>query len=417
MVWIIARKEILENLNTYRFAILSGLLALLMGVSLLVSYGDYRLAQENYDVLRPPPNSPNLIIEPTPNAIVAKGLEANLGRLYELTGRGIEVRQNQQSVNRLFSLFAVPDLLFIIKVMLSLIAILFAYDAVSAEKERGTLKLTLASGGERASVILGKFAGRFVLVFVPFLGMFLVYCLVLSLLPNVQLSGPHWGRLAFAAAAAGLYAFIFIGVGIAVSSTVHRSVTALVFSLSVWILFVFIVPNLGTTIATAVSPLPPAERVEMQGRLASIRAIYESIQRQKSPQAGNEQLRMIREIRAANSEMLDSYRPKLNGLLSTTRTLVRLSPAGALTFLETDIANTGLLEEVRLKDAVTGYYARNFERINGWTKEPVESFHYDRASLNEVLSQSGLVDLGILILFGGIFLGVAFFGFYAYDPR
>src|SRR5512135_2677833 len=85
MIREIAQKEILENLTTYRFYVLTGLLLVLMLVSIVISLGDYQRRMEDYALLRPGTNSENLIIEPTPLSIFVRGLDGNLGRLYELS--------------------------------------------------------------------------------------------------------------------------------------------------------------------------------------------------------------------------------------------------------------------------------------------------------------------------------------------
>jgi len=183
MISHIIKKEILENLLSYRFFILTGLLLLLMSVALIVGYGDLKQRQENYEILRPTSGNPNIIIAPTPLSVLAKGLEENLTRLHEISVVGIQIRQNQQSVNRIFSLFAAPDLLFTIKVVLALLALLFSFDAITHEKEQGTLKLLLSHSLRRPSLIIGKLLGRFVLIAVPFTILFLVFLLNVSLLP------------------------------------------------------------------------------------------------------------------------------------------------------------------------------------------------------------------------------------------
>ena len=133
MLQAIINKEILENLTTYRFYILTGLLALLMVVSFVVSYGDYELRLENYNLNRPAAHSSSLMIPPSPISIFVKGLDEHMGRLYSVSILGIDVQDIDQSVNRLFLLFTVPDMLFVVKVMLSLIALLFTFDAITGE--------------------------------------------------------------------------------------------------------------------------------------------------------------------------------------------------------------------------------------------------------------------------------------------
>ncbi|MBM4160305.1 MAG: ABC transporter permease [Ignavibacteria bacterium] len=417
MIWSIAKKEILENIFSYRFSILTVLLALLMAVAVIVGYGDFLLRLENYEVLRPMPNSPNIIIEPTPMSMFAKGLEANLTRLYEVSILGIEIRQNQQSVNRIFSLFAVPDILFIIKVVLALIAVLFSFDAITHEKEQGTLKLTLSNGIRRSSLVVGKFAGRFVLVFVPFTVLFLLALLTMSLLPSVAVTSSFWWKNLVILLASCVYTLLFTGVGLFVSSIIHRSSTSMVVSLSIWLLFVFIIPNFSTVIAKRLTPVPTSDRIEMETRLNTIQAIYNRIQREKEEPRGMEGVRMIRQLRESTTRITELYRPKMNALMRTTKSLVRISPSGALNVLLTDIANTGLYEEVRAKDAVTQYVERNFNRINELEPGPIELFRYTRASLGEVFSATGYVDVVVILFFATLFIAAAYVRFLIYDPR
>lgn len=414
----ILKKEILENLTTYRFYVLTGLLCLLMLISIIVSYGDYRLRLENYNTLQPQgSNHENIIIPPNPLSIIAKGLDANLGRLYKISALGIEVNPNQQSINRLFSLFTVPDMLFIIRVVLALCALLFSFDAISGERENGTLKLILAGGGQRVSLLLGKLFGRFTLVYVPFLVLFLVAVITVSVLPDVQAGSYYWERVGLILVVSGVYVLVFSSLGTSFSCLVHRSSTSMMFSLAFWVFFVFVVPNMGVTIAQSMSDVPPGDRVEMESRLSTVQAIFETIQHVKSSGDQKEFARIMVQVKEANSHLLETYRPKLNRLINVTQDIVRISPSGALSFLITEIANTGMGEELRLKDAIILYVNRNFNRLAGLEKSPVEAFEYRPASLGSIFAGSAAIDVLILILFAFGFIGFAMTSFLRYDPR
>jgi len=133
MLWTIIKKEILGSLLSYKFSIIVTLSTLLILVSLFVMYQDYCLVLENYEILlsEAEDKANVVVIRPTPLSIYAKGLEANLCRSYEVSASDINVSSKQQSVNKVFQLFTTPDLLYIVKVILSLCAILFAFDIVS----------------------------------------------------------------------------------------------------------------------------------------------------------------------------------------------------------------------------------------------------------------------------------------------
>ena len=72
------------------------------------------------------------------------------------------------------------DWVFIIALVLSFVAILFTFDAISGERERGTLRLTLSNSVSRGAVLFAKFLGAFLSISIPFLigaliGLFLFY--------------------------------------------------------------------------------------------------------------------------------------------------------------------------------------------------------------------------------------------------
>ena len=221
MIGHIVKKEILENLTTYRFYILTGMLIILIVVSIVVSYGDYEMRLENFNLNHPAAQSSNIMIPPTPLSIFAKGVDAHLGRLYYVKYSGIEVQEVEQSVNRLFSLFTTPDMLFIIKVLLSLISLLFSFDVITSEKENGTLKLMLTNGMNRFALLAGKLLGRFLLVLTPFAILFIGASVVVSLLPDVHAGSDYWWKIFFILLSSSIYVIrvyhdriIFIVIGL-----------------------------------------------------------------------------------------------------------------------------------------------------------------------------------------------------------
>lgn len=412
------RKEILENITTYRFFVLTALLLVLVIVSLVVSYGDFRLRMENYSVLKPGgAETDKIILPPEPLSIFARGLDANLGRLYSLSALGIEVHSSQQSINRLFSLFTVPDMLFVIRVILAFIAILFSFDAICGEKEQGTLKLMLASGAKRGEILAAKLLGRFVLVFVPFALLYLAGALVISLLPNVTAGSSYWVGIALIGAAAGVYVMVWIALGAFVSALVHRSAPAMVLGLAFWVMLVFVIPNLGVTVAQSLRGVPPGDRVEMENRLAAIQSIYETLQRAKATGDQRDFARIMTQIREANSHQFEQYMPKLNGLVALTKGVVRLSPAGALELFVTEIAKTGLSEDLRFKSEVWLYIDRNFHRLGGLERGPVDPFRFEPPTFARIFAESASVDSMILVIFCAGFFFLGLWRFLRYDPR
>ena len=77
---------------------------------------------------------------------IASGVDEAVGRVASVNiAYDPNLVDSKYESNPVFSVFGALDLTFIVKIVLSLFAILFTYDAIVGEKERGTLKLTLSN--------------------------------------------------------------------------------------------------------------------------------------------------------------------------------------------------------------------------------------------------------------------------------
>ena len=469
----IIRKEILENLTTYRFAVLTGLLALLVAISVIVSYGDYRIRMENYNILRPPADDPSkIILPPEPMSIFARGLDANTGRLYQLSSLGIEVESSQQSINRLFSLFTVPDMLFIIKVMLALVAILFSFDAVCGGREAGLLRQILASGVPRRTVLAGKYLGGLASVLIPFTISFLAGMLLLALNPGVQLDGTDFAVFAALLLQSWLYVAVFFGLGLFVSTRARTSAQAILAALFAWIILVLVIPNISPFVAAELSPVPSVTQVNQQvfqivdrerdaildSRLRAMiassypdlaevmnipadalqnRLAADSALRERYGRFTHERDAMIADVNReqwAKAEKINAdFQERSDRQESLARMLTSLSPASDFVFIATDLAETGIASDAHWRRQVNEYddalgrladarYRRAQEQNPAFSVNDYIDLR-DRPRFREVhadlvtrMAPDG-VQWGILLVFNVLFFMLALAGFQRYDVR
>jgi ABC-type Na+ efflux pump permease subunit len=78
--------------------------------------------------------------------------------------------------------FGKLDFVFIIQMVASLIVLLFASDLIAGEKEMGTLRAILSNSVPRHTILLGKLAGGFLTVWIPFVTTFVLGMVFLGLL-------------------------------------------------------------------------------------------------------------------------------------------------------------------------------------------------------------------------------------------
>ncbi|EYS86098.1 hypothetical protein CF68_07375 [Cupriavidus sp. SK-4] len=146
---------------------------------------------------------------------------------------------------------------FVFAVLLPLLVIAVTFDAVSGERQRGTLRMMHGAGVAPARLVAGKFLA---------LGAgFAVFALAVALAPVIAasaggtLDGAVWWRAAGLGAGYLLYAAILVGLGLAVSAWVADDRSALFVLVGLWLAFVFVIPGMGAAVARHAVPLPSAQ--------------------------------------------------------------------------------------------------------------------------------------------------------------
>ena len=412
MTGTIVRKEILANLVSYKFTIVILLSTVLIATSFFVMARDFKGRLADYQLIRPEPGAPIAVLPPRPLSIFAKGLEDSLTRSFEVSTTGTEVRAGQAEGNVIFGFFPTPDLAYIVKVVLSLVALLFGFDAVSREKEEGTLKLTLANAVSRSSLLLGKWAGNFLSLAVPFLLVTGLGLALMSFDPDLRLSPPELGRFLLILAAGLVYVALFLSLGLLVSSLVRRSATSLVVLLLVWAALVFVLPNLGTMLARQFVDVPSVKALSEKRQQIWTREVLKTY---------TERGTWAERVETMNREfdrMEEDYRLKFDRLVRLSRSINRLSPAASFVDAATEIAGTGIGEETRLKAEVIRYKNQALPTLSrDRTAKEAPAFSYRARRLTEVLADGGLVDLAWLAVLNVLLFAAGYVAFIRADPR
>ena len=268
MLWLIAKKEFLLNLVNFRFIagfILCFILSVLSAWILTQDYAE-RMAeysgavQKHKDDLEKAKvySKVKVIIDkrPEPLGLLCEGVEKNLNdTLTVWHGEVPSVSSGASQGNPLMAGLASLDLSLIVQVIFSLLALLFVYDSISGERERGTLALLMSNPVLRNQVLLGKYLGILLSLFVPILCSMLAGALIIILSSSVNLSPLDGIRLILICLISLLYVSVFCALGIFVSSKCGRSTTSLMILLFFWVAFVLLIPKASTYIASYAKPV------------------------------------------------------------------------------------------------------------------------------------------------------------------
>ncbi len=392
MVWHIVKRELYDNLNNLRFALTTVLLLALMLTNALAHLRDYPKRLQTYrnavteslrtltartDLYELAQQGPGTLYKkPAVLHFCADGGEpffpnvVDAGRFFTYAEdfKGFwqlaypEAPMNRKSVR--------PDVNkvdwgFIIAYILSLIAILFTFDSISGERERGTLRLMLSNSIPRQTVLIGKFLGAFISISIPFTLAALINLLVISTSPHLHLTAQAWGRLAIIFCIALLYTSLFLALGLLVSARAQRSAVSLVILLFTWVTFVVFIPNTSAAIASRFSkPMSPDQFWEQGNQLHSeLWDKYSTgIWADDSYKRTQTRSEYILKDTAQKEQWRETYLTQQVAQSQSARRLTRISPAAVLQYLLESFAGTGLQRHVQFVEN-TQRYAQEYRKF------------------------------------------------------
>ena len=262
MLWTLIRHELLMNLMTFRFlvTVIASMALVLAGSIVLTDNYERRLASYNEDFQRHQEGNfsgktyssfmPRLDRAPNPLSIFNQGLDKRaknslqikIGEVPFLWGN---VNRNTGFSNPFRYLLADIDLVSVFQILFSLLALVFAYDAIAGDRENGTLRLILVNPVGRGLIVMSKYLGAMLCLTLPLLMSFL-----LALLLQLQSNAIHYGadgllRVGGIFLTTVIYTSTFYLIGLFISSVIHRPATSLIVSMFIWVTLTLLYPNVS----------------------------------------------------------------------------------------------------------------------------------------------------------------------------
>ena len=197
---------------------------------------------------------------------------------------GISGNENSKSFddNPLPILFPSLDFLFIVTIIMSLLAILFSYDAITGERQRGTLRLVIANSISRTTILFGKLVGGAASLLIPFILSLLLGVLYINLNPNIQWDGLAWVELVLLTVASITFIMLFYLLGLMVSTFSRYSGTSILSCLFLWVLLILVIPNVCPYISAQLRRVPSIRETERQSE--EIGRAYDEVHQQRKKQ-------------------------------------------------------------------------------------------------------------------------------------
>ncbi len=448
MFTVLVKKEILNNILSFRFAVTFLLFFLLISGSVLMMAAnhqkqvlDYSNAKAAYRQRISQMRDYNefeifgMTDRRRPNrlSIFAMGLEPDMSRsVTNSQMRNVEIGGTPYA-NPLFALFSTPDVTYIVNIVVSLLAILFVFDAVSGEREEETLKLILSNPVPRDMILMGKCVGSLVCLCAAFLISLGVGLVAARVSMSLVFTPGQWLRIGILIMTSLLYISSFLMLGLFISTCVRGSGTSLMISLLAWVVLVLGIPNVVPIVARQVVPLESTQKLASEMR-AIEQEEWEAVKKTMRRGMSREESRRIftetrRTIEDRSEALTDSYMNKFVNQASVARVMSRISPSACFTYASTTLTGTGV-------DAYEGFiryvhedFRDQFEASLSEIRRPSRSRREssDQVDLTklpefaltgpttELILKDSLLDIALLFVYNTLFFLGAFVRFLRYD--
>ena len=292
-LWLITQREFVSNVLTSRFMI--GFIVCLMSTAaaVFVQVADYEKRLAAYHVALHEYQeetrtwdlysqiNPKAHRKPNPLSIFNVGTEksgADMVSIELATPIWEKEAQKHGSDNPFLLIFLSVDVIFVFKIVLSALAILFAYNTISGEREDGTLKLVLSNPIPRDALVLGKYLGGMLSLFPIVVMSFTVGIVIASASPATDFNGGDLLRLVMVLLVSLSYVSICYLLGMLLSVWTKEAATTLILSMFIWGILTIVHSNIATF---AVSKFPLHTSQPEKKDRQQIQQIWEGFKEQR----------------------------------------------------------------------------------------------------------------------------------------
>jgi len=396
-------KELRERYQSPRYLFSFLAISILIVLSFVIGVENYNQARSAYDTAISQHEKTlssyttwlevehQILLPPQPLSVLVSGVSQDIGRKINISDGGeLNNTDSRFSDETVFAVFRFMDLEFLFTIVLTLFAIVMAFDAVNGERERGTLQLIFAQPVSRASFIIGKVSGMLIALIVPLLiplSLGLLYLIVGGMPMDVQ----SWLKLLGVLATGLMITAITMMLSVGISSIVRQSATSFMVLLGIWIFMVIILPKSSVLLAGNMVEVPNIDKILMQksnyrtelfqqdrSKMTSFKPEGETDDAQE---IFKQYRKLLGELAEERTEKIKSFNRKVNEKMRNARNLRRsvslslaqISPVATASLAMSTLAGTSLDLEQKFVSQAQDYRTVYQEFVKEKTGQDVNS--------------------------------------------
>jgi len=376
MLWLLTKKELKNNLLSLRFILALAVVLIIMLGSLHIRIGDYEHSVLDYQANKTGERQrfrhehmwwwgfqrEGMFLERPvqPLSVLVTGVERNADsrtRIFEMQ-RPLVRSVGSIDRNPLLAIASPVDLMFITGIVMSLLVLVLSFDSISGEREDGTLKLLLSFPVPRATLILAKWVGGMLTLFIPFVVSYLCVAIWILLSRKIEFARQDWTAFCLIGVASLLYIGWMFSASLMVSTWFRHAATSMCALIFVWVAIVLVLPNMSPYIASSIVSVDSVQSVGFKSMkvskemIADLMKEYERIKKEnksrgwwQTDEGWQEGLRLTSEmhdkLRRATQTIADAREAGVSKQTDLARTIGRISPFMSYSRIVTTLAWTG----------------------------------------------------------------------------
>jgi len=367
-----------------------------------------------------------------------------LNKKEDITGRGWYLPvSRRESVTT--SAFFSPDLASIIQFLLSFFAIALAFNAITGDKEEGSLRLVLSNPTKRTQLLMSKYVSALLTMCLPLLMSIIAGLVLLEMSGMISLPHEFILEVITFFLISLLYVSTFILIGLLCSVLCQSSSKSLVLGLLFWIFLVFIFPkSMGLFLNLKRFEVPSPEQIERQADDLAAEIGDKYFKKEDLSLITDQNRRMevilrgVQEEDEAKQRLRDSYLQKKIASVVALRKITIASPSSLFEYASSSLAGTGIfhfqhvLSQAKLyadefilvvkqkagaKQASSPFFF-NFRAITDKSIDPSVLPNFEDKSVPfEERLKDALPYLGLLVLYNLFLFAFVLLKFQSYDVR
>jgi ABC-type transport system involved in multi-copper enzyme maturation permease subunit len=325
----------------------------------------------------------NYLLRPRDNSFISDCKERFIPNTITYNAFNVYGFENKQTIsNPLLNRFEEINWSFIVIFVISILALLLTFDAISGERETHTLALCCANQVSRAQILFSKWLSVVLLISITLLTGIFISLIIQGIAKVIVISSALIAESCLFLLLSMLLTALMSCLGLLCSVMASSSNVSLLYALTFWLLFALVIPNTSVLWAAKLFPVENAYNIEQQ-RVQKRQQIDASYPAGKWSSSGNPfmpehkiRAAMQMDFMLSDKQINDSYYQAMFNQYESSRNITGISPLLLFGYGMETITGGGYLRFQHNWDALHIYQQQFLDFFKNFDTKDKDSPHW-----------------------------------------